>query len=831
MRQIFIAALVLFSTINVFGQYSLKGKVVDEKGNPLVGAIVVIQNSTNGKSTDKFGQFSFNKVTKKIAKLVVSFVGYEQETVKATADIEILVKLQPKSVSIDEITVRSLRANDKSPVAYSNIDKETLSKTNLGQDIPYLLSQTPSLVVSSDAGTGIGYTGFRIRGTDAARINVTINGIPYNDPDEQGAYWVDLPDFASSVQSVQVQRGVGTSTNGAGAFGANINLQTDNYSPKASAESNVTVGSFNTLKATLKASTGLINGHWAIDTRISSVQSDGYVERASVNLKSYFVQAGYFDENTTVKFVTFGGTEKTYHAWWGNESSTLTPFVPTYNNTRTYNLAGLMGYDAVGNPLYYQNQTDNYTQTNYQLLGIHTFSSELSMNIGLHYTRGDGYYEEYNKNEPWSPVNLKAYSLTPFVLNGETVTQSDLVTQKKMGNDFAGGVFSFNYQKDKLSAQLGGAINNYWGNQWGDVIWVKNYIGDVLPITEYYRNNVNKSDANIYLKANYEILPKLNFYGDLQYRNVTYRIQGVNKIWDDSKQAMEVLDVDTKFNFLNPKAGLFYHPNSNNDYFISFAIANREPARSNYTNGTKSTWPTNETLYDTELGYKFYNDFISVGANAYLMMYRNQLILTGKINDVGEAVTMNIPSSYRAGIELVGSIKPFSWLRWDCTATISKNRILDFEETVNVVDSNWIPIGKSVNTLYHNTPIAFSPDLLANSMITFTKGNFEAGFQSIYVGKQFVDNTGKNDREMSDYFINNLRLSYSLPVKGLRGLEFILLVNNFFNEMYISNAASYPSISQNISNPVYDKNTIVNNDFYCFPQTGRNVLASVNVKF
>ena len=831
MRQILFTAMLLVSALSVYGQHIIKGKVLDENGNSLSGATVVIKNSSLKQTTNPDGTFIFDHLSKKGYTLVCSFMGYETATQLATTDKDVILRLNSTAYSINEITVTSLRATDKSPIAHTNIDKSTLAKSNLGQDIPYLLSSTPSLVVTSDAGTGVGYTGFRIRGTDAARINITINGIPYNDPDEQGAYWVDVPDLTSSVENIQVQRGVGTSTNGAGAFGANINIQTENYAAKASGEIAASYGSFNTQKATIKASSGLINGHWAIDTRLSSVTSDGYVDRASVNLKSYFVQSGYYDEKTTIKFVTFGGTEKTYHAWWGNESYTLTPFVPTYNNTRTYNPAGLMGYGANGNPLYYQNQTDNYTQTNYQLLGIHTFSPELSMNIGLHYTRGDGYYEEYNKNESWSPVNLKAYSLTPFVLNGETTTQSDLITQKKMGNDFAGGVFSFNYQKNKLSAQFGGAINKYWGNQWGDVIWVKNYIGDILPITEYYRNKTSKTDANIYLKANYEILPKLNIFGDLQYRNVTYRIQGTNKVWDESKQAMEKLDVDTKFNFLNPKAGLFYRPNLNNDYFVSFAIANREPARSNYTNGTKLTWPTNETLYDTELGYKFHNDYLSVGANAYLMMYRNQLVLTGKINDVGEAVTVNIPSSYRAGIELVGSVKPFSWLRWDCSATISKNRILDFEETVNVVDSNWIPIGKSVSTVYHNTPIAFSPDLLANSMITFTKGDFEAGFQSVYVGKQFVDNTGKTDRRMADYFVNNLRLSYSLPVKGLRSVGLTLLINNIFNAQYISNAASYPSISQNTSNPVYDKNTPVNNDFYCFPQAGINFLAGINIKF
>jgi len=821
MRQIFIAACMLFSAFTAFGQHTIKGKVLDEKGSALPGATIAIQNQQVQTSAND-GSFRFENLKNDHYTLVISFIGYQTLKLNAVADRNLVIKLDQKSNSLQEITVTSLRASDKSPIAYTNVDKEALAKSNLGQDIPYMLSMTPSLVVSSDAGTGVGYTNFRIRGTDASRINITINGIPYNDPDEQGAYWVDVPDLTSSIENMQVQRGVGTSTNGVGAFGANINMQTENYAQKASGEISASYGSFNTQKVTVKASSGLLNNHWAIDTRLSSVTSDGYIDRATANMKSYFIQAGYYGERTTLKLLTFGGNEKTYHAWDGIDSYAL----PTLAFPRTYNPCGYMGDDANGNPLYYKNQTDNYIQRNYQLLGVHTFSPELSLNIGLHYTRGDGYYEEYKRDQA-----LATYSLVPFDLNGTTVTTSDLVRQKKMGNDFGGGVFSFNYQKDKLSAQLGGALNNYWGKHWGDVIWVKNYIGDILPITEYYRSKVNKLDGNIYFKANYEISPKVNIYADLQYRLVTYRLQGRNDNWDNAIGGMQILDVDKKFHFFNPKAGIFYRPNLNNDLFASFAIANREPTRTNYTDGSKSTWPTYETLYDTELGYKFYNNILSFGANVYYMYYHNQLILTGKINDIGEALTDNIAKSYRSGIELVGSVKPASWLRWDASATFSYNRITDFTETVNVVDADWNPTGESVSKLYHNTPIAFTPEFLANSMITFTKGNFEAGLQSVYVGKQFVDNTGKTDRQLPDYFLNNLRLSYSVPVKGLRGLNFTVLVNNILNKMYISNAWSSPYIDQNKANPVYDQSTPVNNYFGAYPQAGRNVLAGVTIKF
>lgn len=823
MRQIFSAAFMLLMAFTAFGQHFIKGKVVDPNGSALTGATVVIQNGSQKQTTRQDGTFLFDGLTKNHYTLEVSFIGYETSVQQVVVDKEFVVKLNQTSYSMNEITVTSLRATDKSPIAYTNIDKEALSKSNLGQDVPYLLFSTPSLVVTSDAGTGVGYTNFRIRGTDASRINITINGIPYNDPDEQGAYWVDVPDLTSSVENMQVQRGVGTSTNGAGAFGANINIQTENFSSKASGEISASYGSFNTQKTTLKASSGLLNNHWAIDTRLSSVTSDGYIDRASVNMKSYFVQAGYYGEKTTIKLLSFGGTEKTYHAWDGIDSYVL----PVLEYPRTYNPCGYMGNDNNGNPLYYQNQTDNYIQTNYQLLAVHAFLAELSLNAGFHYTRGDGYYEEYKQDQ-----SLKTYSLPSYLLNDTTtITNSDLVRQKKMGNDFAGGVFSFNYQKDKLTAQLGGALNNYWGNHWGDVTWVKNYVGNIWPITEYYRSKVNKLDANIYLKANYELLTKLNVYADLQYRRVTYRLQGTNDQWDDATSAMQVLDVDKKFNFFNPKAGLFFRPNASTDLFASFAIANREPTRTNYTDGSKSTWPTYETLYDAEFGYKFHNGTFSIGANAYLMYYHNQLVLTGKINDIGESLTDNIPISFRSGIELVSSMKLLDCLRWDISATFSHNRIIDFVETVNVVDENWNPTVQSISNLYNYTSIAYSPEILGNSMITFTKNNFEAGLQSVYVGKQFVDNTGLNDRRLPDYFLNNLRLSYSLPIKGIRGIDFTVLVNNLFNEMYISNAWSSPTISATPANPVYDKNSPVNDYFGCYPQAGRNILAGITLKF
>ena len=812
MRQILIAAIMLFSVIYSFGQHTIKGKVLDENGAVLAGASVAIQNSSSGQTTNKDGFFTFEGLTKLKYTLKISFIGYETSIVNADVNHELTLKLKPLSLSINEITVNSLRASDNSPVAFTNIDKETLQKTNLGQDVPYLLAMTPSFVASSDAGTGIGYTGFRIRGTDASRINVTINGIPYNDADEQGAYWVDLPDFTSSVESIQVQRGVGTSTNGAGAFGANINLQTDNFAQKASGELSVTLGSFNTQKATVKASSGLINNHWAIDVRLSSVKSDGYIDRGSVDMKSYFIQAGYYGEKTTLKFLTFGGTEKTYHAWDGVPLDSLATH-------RTYNPCGFMGKDANGKPIYYQNQTDNYIQTNYQLVGVHVFSPELSLNAGLHYTRGDGYYEEYKQDQ-----SLQTYSINPYILNGTTIENSDLVRQKKMGNDFAGFVYSLNFQQNNLNLQLGGALNNYWGNHWGDVIWVKNYIGNILPITEYYRSKVNKLDGNIYFKGNYQISSKWNVSADLQYRHVNYSLKGANDQWDYSLNGMQLLEINKTFDFFNPKFGAFYRPNLNNDIFASIAVAHREPTRTNYTDGSPSTAPTYETLYDTEFGYKFHNENYSFGVNGYLMFYDNQLILTGRINDIGEMLTENIPVSFRSGIELTGSMKPVKWFRWDVSTTLSYNRIIDFHEFVDVYDANGNWTGQQENNL-GNTPIAFSPEFLANNLLTFTKGNFEAGLQSQLVGKQFIDNTGSNNRALNAYFVNNVRLTYHLPVKGIHGIGITALINNIFDEQYISNAWTYSYYQTENSNILQRVN-----EFGFYPQAGINFLIGLSIK-
>jgi iron complex outermembrane receptor protein len=715
---------------------------------------------------------------------------------------------------LQEVEVVSVRANAKTPVAYSNMDKQEIEAFNFGQDIPYLLTLTPSVIATSDAGTGIGYTGFRVRGTDANRINITTNGIPLNDSESHGVFWVNMPDFASSLQDLQIQRGVGTSTNGAGAFGASINMKTESIPLKSYGELDGGLGSFNTQKATFKLGTGTIGNHFAFDARISSITSAGFIDRAAVDLKSYFAQGVYFNENTLIKLVTFGGKEKTYHAWDGVPADILA------EGNRTYNPSGYMGDDADGNPLYYKNQTDNYEQTHYQLSLLQKLYPYLILNVALHYTKGEGYYDQYKAGR-----KLVEYGLIPFTnSDGVTIKKSDLVRQKWLDNDFYGGIFSLDYIKDRWNVSLGGGANQYDGNHFGYVTWVKNYVNDntFLPNHEYYRSTGKKNDANIFLKGNYQLTSALSLYGDLQYRHINYKIKGINDAIDDNTSALQKLNVNETFNFFNPKAGLFYQINKENNVYASFAIANREPNRDNYTDSGEDEYPKPERLMDYEAGYKFANSTFSAGVNLYYMLYKDQLVLNGKISEVGEPLTTNVPDSYRAGIELTLGARITSWLKWDGNLTLSENKITNYSEYVAQYDGDWEWTG-TVENFLGKTPIAYSPNITAGSLFSFNYQSWSAGLQSNYVGKQYIDNSGSNDRKIDPYLVNNLRLGYKFKLKGIKSLNVNVLVNNIFNEKYENNGYVYDS--------GYDSEHNRYNDLRYFPQAGTNLMANLIFKF
>ena len=715
-------------------------------------------------------------------------------------------------IDLQEVEVVSTRATKTTPVAYTNIGKEELKERNVGQDLPYLLSMTPSALTTSDAGAGIGYTTIRVRGTDGTRINVTANGIPVNDAESHNVFWVNLPDFASSVKDMQVQRGAGTSTNGAGAFGASINMQTGELAMEPYAEFNGSYGSFNTHKETFKVGTGLIKDHWAFDLRLSDIGTDGYIDRASVGLNSYYLQGAYYADNTSIKFIAFAGREKTYHAWNYASKEEMELY------GRKYNSCGYMYTAEDGTMYFYDDQTDNYTQKNYQLLFNHTFTPQWNLNIGLHYTKGDGYYQEYKTNR-----KLVEYALQPFQWGDEWVKKSDLVRKKAMDNGFGGGIFSVNYRNNRLNASLGGGLNHYDGHHFGRVLWVKNYQGEVSPDHEYYRNKGTKTDGNIYLKADYGLTDKLNVYADMQYRHIDYRIKGTNDKWNSlTDEGLQQLDIDERFDFFNPKVGLSWQINRYSRLFGSFSVAHKEPTRNNYTDGKLFDHPKSERLIDYELGYTYANSWLNLGANLYYMDYKDQLVLTGELNEIGEPLAANMPDSYRMGVELMAGIRTNFGLSWDINATWSRNRIQNFTETLyeneDVSGAHW-----EIN--HGDTPIAFSPDFLVNNTLAYRWKGWEASLQSQYVSKQYLNNACQEDQTLDAYFVSNLRLAYTFKLPFTKEITAGLTVFNLFNEEYENNGYAGSGF-------YYDGGEKVRYNYAGYAaQAGANVLGHLTIRF
>lgn len=716
-------------------------------------------------------------------------------------------------IVLDEACVIATRATSSTPIAFTNISREELSRMNHGQDIPYLVSATPSSVSTSDAGAGIGYTSLRIRGVDATRINVTANGIPVNDAESHTVFWVNMPDLASSVKDIQVQRGVGTSTNGAGAFGASMNLQTSDFSRNPYAEVSLSGGSFRTHKETLRLGTGLLNDHWTFDLRLSNIGTAGYIDRASADLYSFYTQAAYVGDATTARFIAFGGTEETYHAWNYASREEMDAY------GRRYNSCGYMFTDADGVQHFYDDQTDNYTQTNLQYLLDHRFNKQWKANIGLHYTKGDGYYQEYKTDR-----KLIEYGMQPYDVNGETIKRSDLVRKKAMDNHFAGLVFSLNYTDKKLRATLGGAANRYSGDHFGKVLWVKNYIGNLNPNADYYRNEAQKDDANIYARGEYLITPQLTAYGDVQYRHIRYTVEGTNDKYNSwTGNGMQGLDLDERFDFFNPKVGLNWQPTKHLRIFASVAQAHKEPTRNNYTDGYLTEHPRAERLTDYELGATYTADNWHVGANLYWMDYKDQLVLTGELNEIGEAVSANVPKSYRAGIELQGGFSlPFG-LSWEGNLTLSRNRIRDFKETIYGYDDDWNDLPAAVVD-HGDTHIAFSPDIIAGSTLNYTYKGLRTSLHTQFVSEQYMSNADVAAHKLDAYCVSNLDVSYTFSPKSLaKNASIGVTVYNLFNEEYENNGWASSSYQNT-------PDTRVNYTGYA-AQAGINFLAHLTLKF
>ena len=702
--------------------------------------------------------------------------------------------------NLDEVSVNALRANDKTPMAFTNISKSEIKKSNLGQDLTYLISLTPSVVTTSDAGAGIGYTGLRIRGTDPSRINVTINGIPVNDSESQGVWWVNMPDFASSLDNIQIQRGVGTSTNGAAAFGASINLKTLALNKKAYTITNNSIGSFNTLKNNIEFGSGMLNNKFTFDGRLSRISSDGYIDRATSDLKSLYLQGAYFGKKSVLKAIVFSGQERTYQAWNGVPKRYL-------DTNRTFN-----SYT-------YENEVDNYNQTNYQLHYNEQLNSKTNIHLATHYTHGEGYFESEKLNQ-----NLADYGLNNILIGSDTISSTDLIRRKWLNNDFGGITYSINHKNDLVNLVVGGANNVYSGQHYGNVIWAQ-YMSNGLYNHQYYKNIATKYDNNIFVKTNFQASEKTSLFLDLQSRNIEYEFNG-----SDIDGNIGVQEV--KLDFFNPKFGLSHKMNEEQLLYGSFAVANKEPNRSDYIESSPNSRPLHETLYDTEIGFKYSTKDFKFNANAYIMNYDNQLIKTGEINDVGYFTSENVKKSFRRGLEIEGSILLSKKLAWAANMTLSENKIDTFIQYIDSWDT-----GGQQETIYTETDLAFSPSIIWASQLTYNfQDNLSLDFITKYVGEQFIDNSSSEDRKLDDYLVNNLRLSYSFNSKIFNYARLSLQINNLFDEEYVSSAWIYRFVS-NGYDPSEDDHYVTKgsdggyNMAGYFPEATRNYLIGLTLGF
>ncbi|MCD4735809.1 MAG: TonB-dependent receptor [Bacteroidales bacterium] len=791
------------------GQHSISGRVIDlNTGSSLPGAHINLKGKETSTVADNNGFFKFAGLQDGHYTLKVSFIGYltAEENIQLTQDMEVTIKLEQTSILADEIVVSATRATDRSPTTYENISSEDIRRQNLGKDLPFLLETTPSLVVTSDAGNGVGYTNMRLRGSDLTRINVTINGVPLNDPESHGVWFVDMPDFASSIDNIQIQRGVGTSSNGAAAFGASINIQTEKPTVEPTGEVNLGYGSFNTYKRNLKFITGLIDGKWSFNGRISKITSDGYIDRATSDLSSLFVSGGYHGEKTQVKFNVIKGYEKTYQAWMGISREVL-------DTNRTYNPMGRYTTDN-GEIKYYENQTDNYWQDHYHLILNQEVSRYLMLNATLFYIKGKGYYEEYHdKNDPFASTAFSSYGLEDVIIGGDTIQNTNLIRQLWLDNDFYGGVFSLNYdQPGKIYAVFGGGINFYEGDHFGKVIWAE-YASNSNNTDKWYENTGLKNDFNIYGKIIIPVLDNWNVYADLQYRYIDYKIDGPDKNFRDLTQTHT-------FSFINPKIGISRQFKEKHKVYSSFAISNREPNRYNFTGAEpEKPSPEHETLRNVEAGYSFVNPRIKLNSNVFYMNYKNQLVLNGQLNDVGSPVMENVPSSYRMGLEISAAIKLAERFNWLLNGSISQNKIFDY--TDYVVDYDYWPV-EYVKTETGTTNIAFSPEFTGNSNITWEcYKNLKISLISKYTGKQFIDNTSSEERKLDPYFVNDIALSYIFSLKYIKNVSLLFRINNVLDEKYESNAWIFRYYS---GGGYYE-------DTGLFPQAGIHFMTGLNINF
>ena len=711
--------------------------------------------------------------------LITTLSLFSQEKIKDT--------IQGTKQNLDEVVVQSIRVKYSAPFSHSNISKEELSSKNLGQDLPILLSFLPSVVTFSDAGAGVGYTGIRIRGVSAQSTNITINGIPFNDPESHGTYWVNLPDFTSSIESLQVQRGVGTSTNGSGAFGASINILTDAISENPYAEISNSAGSYNTTKHTVKFGTGKLNKVFELSGRLSKIDSDGYIDRAFSDLKSYFLQGSYAQGNTFIKALVFGGHEKTYQSWYGVSKEQI------LENRRQ-------------NPYTYENEIDNYKQDHYQFHWNEKLNQSWSTNIGLNYTYGRGYFEQFRNDD-----SIETYGGivdSDIDENGVKLGTTDLIRRRWLDNNFYVLNASTNYQSSKLNMTFSSSYSTYSGDHFGEVIWARQFGENSSIRDQYYKGNGRKTDFSVFVKASYFLNKKLEFYGDLQLRNVGYKTKGftsdlVNMIIDES------------YSFFNPKFGLSYKFDTSSILYGSYSRANREPSRSDFESNPKIK---PEQLNDFEFGWRYRKNGLKFNLNSYFMQYNEQLVLTGALDDVGTPIRTNSGSSYRIGIEADLNVKLSNFFTINSNMTISSNKN---KQILSPKDGKIFDFGK--------TNISFSPEFMTSNTIVFSpKDNFNLSLLSKHVGVQYMGNTDALNSKLDSYFVNDFNVSYEInPNRIFKAIVISGLINNIFDVEYISNGYYY-TYDDTWSVPGQVK-TLDGAGYY--PQATRNFLFGITLKF
>jgi iron complex outermembrane receptor protein len=831
-RFIFLPVFLLCFSVNFFGQTKISGTVKDESGLPISGVKISIDRPNYSIAeyytwTDRKGNYnwSFTEIAEDES-IQVTFekIGFEPFFIRLTktdAAFPRDVQLKRDTKLLEEFQVMGTRTNDLSTSTLKIKKSNLLERNNFGKDLPFLLEATPSVVTTSDAGTGVGYTGIRIRGVDASRINVTINGIPINDPESHDVYWVNMPDLTSSISNMEIQRGLGTSTNGAAAFGANLNIKTDDISATSYGILDNSFGSFNTLKNTIKAGTGLINGKFSMDMRLSQILSDGYIDRASSNLKSYFVSGAYVGKKSVVKAVAFSGKEVTYQSWYGTPQSRISGNIDSMNAYADRNYlsdderANLLNSGRTYNYYTYGNQVDNYQQDNYQLHFTHRFNSKLVLNAAGHYTYGRGYYEEYRKGD-----DLSSYGLDTVFTGNDTVTQSDLIRRRWLDNDFIGSVYSLTYSDKDLQLIFGGSANTYIGRHFGEVIWARfasnGEIGD-----RYYDEVGQKSEISNYLKGSYK-WKNFNFLGDLQFRHIAYSFVGNDQV----DGVIKDIEQNVTFNFFNPKFQVSYliaQGQFNQNVFLSYGIGNREPVRRDFRQSTPQSRPKAERMRDLEIGYILSSKRFNFLTNFYFMDYTNQLILTGEINDVGGYTRTNVKDSYRAGIELTSRYLILSTNNQDLSIeaglTLSRNKIQLFNEFIDVYSDNEPYYSQQV-IQHENTDLAFSPNVNGFGGINYRYKGLTCNWTTKYVGRQFLDNTSNEYRSINPFSFSNLTAAFVIPNKLTKELSLGLQVNNVFNTMYENNGYTFS----------YIYNGAMTTENFYYPQAGRNFMVRLLIK-